>query len=265
MRSVAAVAFTAAVASSLGAACADPDSTLPEVGRRGVPASMSCVDPSDAGYYLPPEVLQPVGDYATFELRARYAQLLRAMKEPPLYCGPGVADGYRLAPLDWAGSPTVVRITRLKKGAALSLVKLEAPTWNVPPGEIVEARSRALSDPEWLALDAALEAADFWRIESTTGDIDAVSGEGLTWVLEGRRGRVYHVVSRSWGPFPSRSALRDAARLMLTLAGASESELGPDAPGVKMRPRRPQPGDPPPPPPPTARRSPGSRRSSSTK
>jgi hypothetical protein len=259
MRSAAAVAFAVAVASSLCAACSDCGGTLPEVGRRGVPASTSCVDPSDAGYYLPPEVLQPLGNYSPWELRPRYAQLLRAMNEPPLYCGPAVADSYRLAPLDWAGSPTVVRITRLKKGAALSLVKLEAPTWNVPPGEIVEARTRVLSDQEWLALDTGLEAADFWRIESTTGDIDAVSGEGLTWVLEGRRGRVYHVVSRSWGPFPSRSALRDAERLMLTLAGASESELGPDAPGVKMRPRRPQPGDPPPLPPPTARRSRGSR------
>jgi hypothetical protein len=199
------------------------------------------VESPRSDYFLPPGALVP-SLQGVRTLRLVYAQLLGAMGERSLYCGSEVA-AYRVARLDWNGVPMAITVQRAPDGSAqLTMTKLEAPAWNLPPGKIFEQRRRDVTAAGWNAVEQAAAAAGFWTMKTIETDYDAVEGEGLTWVLEGGRGSAYHVVSR-WnlkeGPF------RDAGLKMLRLAGVTEAELLPLAPGVPLRPPRPQ--RPPPP------------------
>lgn len=66
-----------------------------------------------------------------------------------------------------------------------------------------------------------------------TNEPPSPSRGSIAWIVEARRGRFYHIVNRATppdGPF------RAIGQTFLRLAGITEDELQPDAPGVTFRP-----------------------------
>ena len=146
-----------------------------------------------------------------------------------------------------------MRVVR-NKNITLSWTKLEAPTWLLPPGNLMGGGKASVDDAEWRELESALDAAGFWRMP-TNEPLNSQDDPGTAWIVEGRRGRQYHIVNRS---SPRDTPYRDAGLVFLRLAGIREEELEANAPGVTFRPFRqpphipglPPPPEPPPPPPP---------------
>ena len=213
---------------------------------RGVARAVECAAATGPDAYLPRAVLWPPDELPRI-LRDDYSTLLAAIDEPSLFCGNGIrSEAYRLARLEWAGVPLVVRFEPANTTGTMRVLKLEAPSWNFPPGLVIEQRTVALETAATRELVGAIERADLWAMPTTSRAQDTGLGEGTTWILEASRDGRYHVVSR-WLPGPD-SRLVALARTIMRHAGVTEGELKGDAPGVVMRPPRPQRGDPPPPP-----------------
>jgi hypothetical protein len=226
----------------LAAGCRSDSPQRPDLGT-AVPED--CPQTTGADWYLPRGALVPTSDLGR-TLRDVYASLLRGMSEPSLYCdAPGRAEVYRLARIEWVGVPVVVRVEVADSTPSrLTVLKLEAPAWNLPPGRVFERRDVILDADEREQLVTTLKRSLFWAMPTIGSDVDAAVGGGTTWILEWRQDARYHVVSR-WQP--KAGPFAETAHLLLRLAGVSENDLGPEAPNVPMRPPRPQPGHPPPP------------------
>jgi hypothetical protein len=76
----------------------------------------------------------------------------------------------------------------------VTVAKLEAPTWLLPPGELVESRRHDISESQWSGLVGAIEAAGFWRLETSE---KSMMNDGDPLIVEARRGEVYHITSSS--------------------------------------------------------------------
>jgi hypothetical protein len=101
-------------------------------------------------------------------------------------------------------------------------------------GESVELRSRVLgrsrlrreeplvsgtlSPNDWEKLQQALAISDFWSLDATD---DRIGLDGAQWLIEGRRGNIYHSVDR-WCP---RGAIYDLGRLFFALAGPALAHI----------------------------------------
>lgn len=72
--------------------------------------------------------------------------------------------------------------------------------------------THALSLADWQKLQDALEAAEFWFLESVGVEAGL---DGAQWLIEGRREDVYQAVRR-WSP---RGAVYELGRLFFALAG----------------------------------------------
>jgi hypothetical protein len=69
-----------------------------------------------------------------------------------------------------------------------------------------------LAPHDWDTLQRALEASDFWALDTQDKRLGL---DGAQWLIEGRRGDTYHSISR-WS---SRGAVGDLGRLFFALAG----------------------------------------------
>lgn len=78
--------------------------------------------------------------------------------------------------------------------------------------------SAALSFDDWQKLQCALKTSDFWALDTTD---ERFGLDGAWWFIEGRRGDVYHSITR-WSP---RGAVRDLGRLFFALAGSPLADV----------------------------------------
>jgi hypothetical protein len=235
-----------AVVALAGLAAACSPAPPPLVRAAGWPVRAECPDRATPEHFLPSEALVPPRDPGVRTLHTVYPDLLRAMKIASLSCGPGSAEAYRVARLQWTGAPVVMDVSGESGRRQLSYVRLEAPSWNLPPGEIVDAHTVDVSEDEWRAFQSALSTAGFWTMPSLSHGRDAVDGDGATWIVEGRLDGGYYIVSRGSPPEVADS-FRAIGQLLLRLAHVSEDQLQADALGIRMRQPRPQQGQPPPP------------------
>jgi hypothetical protein len=186
---------------------------LPELSRAQL-APEECPPPRDDERFFGPGRL---------DLWADYSQLWQEMKEPILACGP--FEGDEVFRLTWMHSFTrypqlVVGATRT--GATHTLAVAVSEWVPKPPGGVSPRlrtrRERALSGDEWGELSSAIRAADFWN---TPGGLKGFGDDGATWLLEGRRGRGYHMVIK-WSP--NDGSFRTAAMFLIRLAGLPDPE-----------------------------------------
>jgi hypothetical protein len=238
-----------AVATLAGFAVACSSEPFPIVRAAGWPVRSECPDRATAEHFIPSDALIPRDDPGVRLLHTVYPDLLRAMKVRSLSCGPDTSEAYRVARLQWTGAPVAMDVSGERGHRQLSYVRLEAPSWNLPPGKIVDTRTVAMTEDEWRAFQAALSGAGFWTMPSLSHGRDAADGDGATWIVEGRLNGGYYIVSRG-SPPEVEASFRAIGQQLLRLAHVTERELQADAPGIRMRPSRPQEGQPPPPPPP---------------
>lgn len=191
--------------------------------------------------------------------RIYYSLFLAATAEPTLFCATGDVDQIRLTYLPGGGAPFVIRVEDDGKEATVRWYQLEAPVFQLPPGEVSARNTTKVDRGGVQRVVSALEASGFWTMPTNLppgGQNDA----GTEWLVEARAKGQHHVVLRS----NPQGEVRDLGLMLFRLADRTEEELQPDAPGVKRRAYRrngvipglpPPPEEPPPPPPPSWRGS----------
>jgi hypothetical protein len=127
-----------------------------------------------------------------------YSKHLRAMSETSLSCGKDVeSETYRFTWLRTFHHPIAVRITRIDGQGRLIAVELNG-YGGYGPGTVIKRIEKKLTPEQWQTLLAVVDSAKFWELP--TDDISGGRGfDGAEWVVEARRGRAYHLVSR-WSP-----------------------------------------------------------------
>jgi hypothetical protein len=177
---------TLAVASALlGFACAHEPPRGPVATTKGAPGKVECS-----------------------QAAAPHLAELCAMSEPPLsVTGP---ETYRFVWLRHHHNPVAVRVTRA--GDGVTVVAVQADEHDPRNARRHEFKADLKG---WAKLRAHLDAADFWNMAGDPED-DQRGLDGADWVLEGRRGGVYHSVIR-WQP--QAGPFRDACEDLIQLSG----------------------------------------------
>lgn len=144
-----------------------------------------------------------------------YQKFLTAMNEPTLY-NPSRTDGreaYRLLWLRTFDPPVALRLTVLADGSGELAVKQADGQGGYYPGQLVVDRAVRLGGTQVRSFVDALARSRFWSLatKEPTAALD-----GADWVLEGVKGRRYHIVDRK---SPESGTLRDAMTLLLSLSG----------------------------------------------
>lgn len=83
---------------------------------------------------------------------------------------------------------------------------------------------RLVAYSEWQVVQNAVRSSGFWHMPSFTAEKCHGDCDSLPWILEGRRGNAYHIVTRAHLPAdrsPQSEYVRflTVARVMLTTAG----------------------------------------------
>jgi hypothetical protein len=172
--------------------------------------SLSCAHPAPRG----PVATTPAGSALTPRLEscadaaAPYLAELCAMKEPSLSTvGP---ETYRFVWMRHHHNPVAVRLNLAKD--AVSVVSVQSDAHD--PANARRHEFTAAADA-WNALLIHLQAADFWNMPGDPEE-DQQGLDGADWIIEGRRGGVYHSVVR-WEPKPG--PFREACEDFIKLSG----------------------------------------------
>jgi len=188
--------------------------------------------------------------------RIYYSLFLTATAEPTMFCATSDVDQIRLTYLPGGGAPFVIRADDDGKQATVRWCQLEAPVFQLPPGEVSARNTTKVDRGDVQRIVAALETNGFWTMPTNLPP-SGQNDPGIEWLVEARVKGRYHVVLRG----NPRGEVRDLGRMLFRLTDHTEEELQPDAPGVKRRPYRrngvipglpPPVEEPPPPPPPSS-------------
>jgi hypothetical protein len=172
-----------------------------------------CLPPEARGYYF----ARIWGPRSPFDLMTMdwYSKHLRAANEPSLSCGPsGSEETYRFTWLRTFHAPVVVRVAWSGDQGELVATVLDG-AGGYEPGKIEKTVKRALTAAEWKALAAAIARTGLWKM-ALVDRSGGVGVDGAEWVVEGRHGDEYHLVTR-WSP--DRGAYRDLGLLFVRLSG----------------------------------------------
>jgi hypothetical protein len=149
-----------------------------------------CADPSSDKFFFPersfgektPEFNQ---DYA----RRWFSDALRRASEPSLSCDPAPPrETYRFLRLRAFDTSMFVRVEARDGGGALW-----AGIMGRGSQKMFRTVQRYLTREEWTQVTAGINSLGFWKSPALVVDYTKDGGD---WVIEGRKGSQYHVVSR---------------------------------------------------------------------
>jgi hypothetical protein len=153
-------------------------------------------------------------------LASWYAKILRAMREPSLLPSNGV-EGRETYRFLWVpsivGHPIAVRLTVLPDGSGVLFGKKLNGADRSNIGKLALKRSKVISAEAVNQFVQKLQQTDFWDMPTELPvPPNTVQLDGEQWVMEGVRGREYHVVDR-WSPHGG--AYFDACQELAKLSG----------------------------------------------
>ena len=171
-----------------------------------------CPPASGSDFFFPVNALDTArSDNDAFE-REWYSRHLAAMRQASLSCGEGSAsETYRFLWLRSFHRSISVRVALKRDGARIEFTELTG-RGGYEPGHIRRHTERRLSRNEVDRFAKALNDADFWQLPTSIRNFQL---DGAEWIVEGRRGRTYHVVDRL---SPQDGAYRALGLLFLKLA-----------------------------------------------
>jgi hypothetical protein len=164
--------------------------------------------------FFPRFALDRLDDMSEFSARW-YSNHLEAMGESSLWERSrrhGDATIYRLLWLPSFHHSVCVRIERTHEGAKLHAKVLDG-AGGYEPGIVAIERHLNLKDEAWNDLQRHVEDAQFWEMPTHFSDDSGCDGDQL--IVEGLRGRSYHLVDRWW----AKGAYKELCRHMLDLTG----------------------------------------------
>jgi len=176
-----------------------------------------CADQNTADYHFPGRALFNAtrgGDV----LRQHYSDLLTAMNEPALSCGPTPVEAYRLlVGHTFSEDPLIIRAQKIGDQYQVATMRMRG---NVGSLSIEDPLgTRKVDSQTWSRLARAVDDYGIWfrpayRIERP---IDPVYPDGSDFVFEVRRNNHYHAIVRGVGIEPEFDrvwrSLFDMARL----------------------------------------------------
>lgn len=189
-----------AVTTVLGGIAWNLGCVAPAIGppvRSGIAVAETCPEesasrPTPDSPQLPQEVAAGVPD-------GIHRPFVMAAGQKALWCG-DITEGYRAV---WIHSYRAVRLASLiktKDGWRADAVEFADPRQlpptpaSLPPATVSSQRDSQPSDAVVKAFLGAVDGAKYW---TTPGWRDGGAEDGAIWVIEGRRGPIYRVVSRN--------------------------------------------------------------------
>jgi hypothetical protein len=177
---------------------------------------------SRAPAYCPPEFLGDFGGQAGESVWGDYHNRMTFMNEPPLACGPSNdEETYRFT---WVHAftsygPLMVRLSRSSSDRRLVADRY---TWreNRTSLDVAAHVNRALTEAEWHSAVESIRQSRFWSLPGALNTRET-GFDGSIWMLEGRRGRTYHLMVK-WSP--QDSVFRRTVLALLRLAGFDDPE-----------------------------------------
>jgi len=171
--------------------------------------------------YCPPELFADFGGRIGEGVWTDYQNRMTFMNEPLLACGPSNdEETYRFT---WvhaftSRAPLMVRLSRSSNDRRLVAGRYE---WreNLQSFEMASHIHRALTEAEWNGAVESIRQSRFWSLPGAKAGNNGA--DGATWMLEGRRGRTYHLITK-WSP--EDNPFRRAALTLLRLAGFDDPE-----------------------------------------
>jgi len=148
-------------------------------------------------FYFPLEVFRDTSSYKGREvfIDKWYSKHLFAMKEPLIYSDPSPKAIYRLTWLRTFHNPVAIRIE--KNGNTYQLYwKVSSGAGGYKPGKLTIDKRKVIDKSLWNKFQNQLHELQFWTLKTN----EKISGnDGSQWILEGKVGKLYHVVDR-WTP-----------------------------------------------------------------
>jgi hypothetical protein len=130
-----------------------------------------------------------------------YSKQLEALREPSLWelsnSKGEERESYRFLWLRTFHHPVAVRVDIGVDGVGRLIVKMASGAGGYAPGELMRDETLTLEKEQSDLLLAIFEKNGFWKLPSIE---ESKSGlDGAQWIIEGVKGRRYHVVDR-WSP-----------------------------------------------------------------
>ena len=149
--------------------------------------------------------------------------VLAKIEAPPLSCGKGPEESYRLTWIHAFSSTRPVVVTLERSGRTWSAVGVELTGF--VEKTVARRTSRRLSNEEAATLARTIESTAFWNTRVALDPEGAIDGD--TWVIEGRHGKAYHVVRRSGNEHGGPQTL---GMMFVRLAGLQPQRFMPGGP-----------------------------------
>lgn len=145
--------------------------------------------------YFPPKT---GGDSWSDFPSAPYSKHLAAMDEPSLWTTNMRVETYRILWLRSFDPPMVFRLIILSDGSAILVVKKTNGEGGFEPGKMVLNKQMNIDRQETQELLKTLALANFWSLPTLPPRDPSrfVGYDGADWIVEGKKGRQYHVVDR---------------------------------------------------------------------
>jgi hypothetical protein len=176
----------------------DPPEASTVLQQGGVDIRAACPPAGSFEYFFPLgtfEASEPTEGYVSSTLW--YSRQLQAMSESSLSCGKG-GNSYRFTWLRSFDHAVTIRIDldSATHKATLYAIELESDG-GYEPGREARRVKRELTKAEFNKLSSDIRKEGLWSLPTKEGGPPGI--DGSQWMLEGRDGNKYHIVSR-WAP-----------------------------------------------------------------
>lgn len=148
-------------------------------------------------FYFPLDQFRDTSIYAGHEtfVNVWYSQHLFAMREPVIFADKSSSEIYRFTWLRTFHHPVAIRIE--KQGETYMLYwKLNDGHGGYKPGKLAVNAHKSINKAKWNLFKGKLKGIDFWNMKTNE---KMFGNDGSQWILEGKEGKLYHVVDR-WTP-----------------------------------------------------------------
>jgi len=159
----------------------------------------------------------------TLTIGQKYAGPLRALREADLGT---ISDGREMYRVLWLRSfHEAIAVRIVKDGTRYSVITSVGPVGGREDSAPPRRDSMSLEPRAWAALQLRTALRDFWHL---TAPVNRNGLDGAEWILEGRRGGVYHAVDW-WSPRPVEGHEGDYRHLFLDILSLGTDRVMPNA------------------------------------
>ena len=150
-----------------------------------------------------------------------FSHQLFALNEPILSNYPKEREVYRFTWLRTFNHPIAVRLEKCNSEIFIN-AKMCDRNGGFTPGNLVLNRTRNITEDQWKNFQAKFSKLNFWKSSPDINDDWAT--DGAEWILESRKGNIYHFLKRF---SPDNNDFAKCCLYLISLAGFTEMDIPP--------------------------------------